>query len=153
MSGVNKVILLGRLGGDPEVTTLKSGQVVAKFALATSKSYKDKKGKKGDTTQWHNIVMWQPLAQVAEKYLSKGSLVYLEGELTSRSYDDQQGNKRWFTEIVAHELTMLGGNNKNQESENSTILEEPNTTPWQKIIFNNKRLFKGRIQEANYLTK
>ena len=130
MSGVNKVILLGRLGGDPEVTTLKSGQVVAKFSLATSKSYKDKQGKKVDTTQWHNIVMWQPLAQVAEKYLSKGSLVYLEGEITSRSYDDQQGNKRWFTEIVAHELTMLGGNNKNQESENSTISEEPNTTPW-----------------------
>ena len=71
MSGVNKVILLGRLGGDPEVTTLKSGQVVAKFSLATSKSYKDKKGKKVDTTQWHNIVMWQPLAQEAEKYLSK----------------------------------------------------------------------------------
>lgn len=130
MSGVNKVILLGRLGGDPEVTTLKSGQVVAKFSLATSKSYKDKQGKKVDTTQWHNIVMWQPLAQVAEKYLSKGSLVYLEGEITSRSYDDAQGNKRWFTEIVAHELTMLGGNNKNQESENSTISEEPNTTPW-----------------------
>jgi len=130
MSGVNKVILLGRLGGDPEVTTLKTGQVVAKFSLATSKSYKDKQGKKVDTTQWHNIVMWQPLAQVAEKYLSKGSLVYLEGELTSRSYDDAQGNKRWFTEIVAHELTMLGGNNKNQESENSTISEEPNTTPW-----------------------
>ena len=130
MSGVNKVILLGRLGGDPEVTTLKSGQVVAKFSLATSKSYKDKQGKKVENTQWHNIVMWQPLAQVADKYLSKGSLVYLEGEITSRSYDDQQGNKRWFTEIVAHELTMLGGNNKNQESENSTILEEPNTTPW-----------------------
>lgn len=130
MSGVNKVILLGRLGGDPEVTTLKTGQVVAKFSLATSKSYKDKQGKKVDTTQWHNIVMWQPLAQVAEKYLSKGSLVYLEGELTSRSYDDAQGNKRWFTEIVAHELTMLGGNNKNQESDNSTISEESNTTPW-----------------------
>ena len=130
MSGVNKVILLGRLGGDPEVTTLKSGQVVAKFSLATSKSYKDKQGKKVDTTQWHNIVMWQPLAQVAEKYLSKGSLVYLEGEITSRSYDDQQGNKRWFTEIVAHELTMLGGNDKAQESENSTISEESNTTPW-----------------------
>lgn len=130
MSGVNKVILLGRLGGDPEVTTLKTGQVVAKFSLATSKSYKDKQGKKVENTQWHNIVMWQPLAQVADKYLSKGSLVYLEGEITSRSYDDQQGNKRWFTEIVAHELTMLGGNNKNQESENSTILEEPNTTPW-----------------------
>lgn len=130
MSGVNKVILLGRLGGDPEVTTLKTGQVVAKFSLATSKSYKDKQGKKVDTTQWHNIVMWPPLAQVAEKYLSKGSLVYLEGELTSRSYDDQQGNKRWFTEIVAHELTMLGGNNKNEESQNSTISEEPNTTPW-----------------------
>lgn len=130
MSGVNKVILLGRLGADPEVTTLKTGQVVAKFSLATSKSYKDKQGKKVDTTQWHNIVMWQPLAQVADKYLSKGSLVYLEGEITSRSYDDQQGNKRWFTEIVAHKLTMLGGNNKNQESENSTISEEPNTTPW-----------------------
>lgn len=130
MSGVNKVILLGRLGGDPEVTTLKTGQVVAKFSLATSKSYKDKQGKKVENTQWHNIVMWQPLAQVAEKYLSKGSLVYLEGELTSRSYDDQQGNKRWFTEIVAHELTMLGGNNKNEESQNSTISEEPNTTPW-----------------------
>lgn len=130
MSGVNKVILLGRLGADPEVTTLKTGQVVAKFSLATSKSYKDKQGKKVDTTQWHNIVMWQPLAQVAEKYLSKGSLVYLEGEITSRSYDDQQGNKRWFTEIVAHKLTMLGGNNKNEESQNSTISEEPNTTPW-----------------------
>lgn len=130
MSGVNKVILLGRLGADPEVTTLKSGQSVAKFSLATSKSYKDKQGKKVDNTQWHNIVMWPPLAQVAEKYLSKGSLVYLEGEITSRSYDDAQGNKRWFTEIVAHELTMLGGNNQEEKNDKNTISEEDMNMPF-----------------------
>jgi single-strand DNA-binding protein len=109
MAGVNKVILVGNLGKDPEVRYLEGGTAVANFSLATTESYKDKQGNRIEQTEWHNIVVWRGLAEVAEKYLKKGSQVYVEGKLRTRSYDDKDGVKRYSTEIVAENMTMLGG--------------------------------------------
>ena len=109
MAGVNKVILVGNLGKDPEVRYLEGGTAVANFSLATTESYKDKQGNRIEQTEWHNIVVWRGLAEVAEKYLKKGSQVYVEGKLRNRSYDDKDGVKRYSTEIVADNMTMLGG--------------------------------------------
>ena len=108
MSGINKVILVGNLGKDPEVRYLEGGTAVAKFPLATSETYKNKEGQKVDSTEWHNIVMWRGLAEIAEKFLKKGSLVYIEGKIRTRAYDDKEGNKRYATEIIADSMTMLG---------------------------------------------
>jgi single-strand DNA-binding protein len=106
---VNKVILIGNLGKDPEVRHLESGVAVANFSIATSESYKDKtSGERKTQTDWHNIVMWRGLADVAEKYLKKGSSVYIEGKLKTRSWDDKEGNTRYTTEVVADNMTMLG---------------------------------------------
>lgn len=107
MSGINKVILVGHLGKDPEVRHLEGGATVATFPLATSESY-TKDGKRVEQTEWHNIVLWRGLAEIAEKYLIKGKLVYIEGKIRTRSWDDKDGNKRYTTEIVADNLTMLG---------------------------------------------
>jgi len=107
MSGINKVILVGHLGKDPEVRHLDGGVAVASFPLATSESY-TKDGKKIEQTEWHNIVLWRSLAEVAGKYLHKGKLVYVEGKLRTRSYEDKEGNRRYVTEIVAENFTMLG---------------------------------------------
>ena len=109
MAGVNKVILVGNLGKDPEVRYLEGGTAVANFSLATTESYKDKQGNRIEQTEWHNIVVWRGLAEGAEKYLKKGSQVYVEGKLRTRSYDDKDGVKRYSTEIVADNMTMLGG--------------------------------------------
>lgn len=109
MAGVNKVILVGNLGKDPEVRTLENGSKVASFSLATSENYKDRNsGETITNTEWHNIVMWRGLAEVAEKYLRKGSQIYIEGKLRSRSYQDKEGVTKYITEIEAKELTMLG---------------------------------------------
>jgi len=106
---VNKVILLGRLGKDPEVRRPESANAaVATFPLATSESYKDKNGEKVETTDWHNVVLWRNLAEITEKYLKKGDQVYIEGKIRTRSYDDKEGNKRFITEIVGENLTLLG---------------------------------------------
>ncbi len=107
MSGVNKVILVGHLGKDPEVRHLEGGATVANFPLATTESY-TKDGRRVEQTEWHNIVVWRGLADVAEKYLQKGKLVYVEGKLRTRSYEDKEGNKKYITEIVADNFTMLG---------------------------------------------
>jgi single-strand DNA-binding protein len=107
MAGVNKVILIGHLGKDPEVRHLENGTAVANFTLATSESYKDKGGNRVDQTEWHNVVVWRGLAEVAEKFLKKGSKVYLEGKIRTRSWEDQTGNKRYTTEIVADTFNML----------------------------------------------
>lgn len=110
MAGVNKVILLGNLGRDPEVRVLENGTKVCSFSLATSESYKDRNS--GETitrTEWHNIVMWRGLADVAERFLKKGSQIYIEGKIQTRSYQDKEGVQKYMTEVVANELTMLGG--------------------------------------------
>ncbi len=109
MAGVNKVILVGNLGKDPEIRHLENGRAVTNFTLATSETYKNKEGNKVTNTEWHNVVLWTPLAEIAEKYLKKGSQVYVEGKLTTRSYDDKDGNKRYITEVVGREMTLLGG--------------------------------------------
>lgn len=107
MSGVNKVILVGRLGKDPEVRNLESGVAVANFTMATSESYKDRTtGEKKEVTEWHNIVLWRGLAEVAQRYLHKGDMVYIEGKLRTRSWE-KDGVTRYTTEIVGDNMTML----------------------------------------------
>jgi len=107
MSGINKVILVGHLGKDPEIRYLEGGVSVTSFPLATSESY-NKDGRKVEQTEWHNIVMWRGLADVAAKYLQKGKLVYIEGKLRTRSFEDKDGFKKYTTEIVAENFTLLG---------------------------------------------
>ncbi len=107
---VNKVILLGNLGKDPEVKYTPSGTPVAKITVATNERFKDKDGQWQDRTEWHNVVLWQRLAEIAGEYLKKGGKVYIEGKLQTRSWDDKQtGQKRYMTEIVANDLVLLGG--------------------------------------------
>ncbi len=108
MSGLNKVILIGNIGKDPEVRYLESGVAIAKFPLATNDSYKNKDGSKVDQTEWHNIVVWRKTAEFAEKYLKKGSLVCVEGKIKTRSWEDKDGNKKYITEIIGDSLTILG---------------------------------------------
>ena len=131
-SSVNKVILIGNLGKDPEVRHLESGVGVANFSIATSENYKDRKtGDRVTQTEWHNVVLWRGLADVAEKYLKKGDKIYIEGKLRTRTWQDQQGNNRYTTEIVADNLTMLGKssdkNTTNNEPAATTQQSSPNT--------------------------
>lgn len=107
MRGLNKVTLIGNLGSDPTVQNLENNISVAKFSLATTEAFKDKNGQTQYNTDWHTIVLWRSLAELAHKYLQKGSLVYVEGKLKTRSYDDKEGIKRYVTEIVAEQLIML----------------------------------------------
>ena len=131
MAGINKVILVGNLGKDPEVRYLEGGTAVANFPIATSETYKDRtSGEKKVATEWHNIVLWRRLAEIAEKYLKKGSQVYIEGKLKTRRWQDKDGNNRYTTEIVGDNLQMLG--KKDESSSNSTYTEQPTnskTTP------------------------
>lgn len=114
MAGVNKVILIGHVGKDPEVRYLDAGVAVANFPLATTEAYKDKTGRRVEQTEWHNVVLWRGLAEVTEKYVRKGSQVYLEGKIRSRSWDDKDGVKRRTTEILVDQMTMLGGKKDDQ---------------------------------------
>lgn len=105
---VNKVILIGNLGKDPEVRHLENGAVVANFSIATSETYTDRTtGERRENTDWHNIVVWRGLAEVVEKYVKKGHKIYVEGRLKTRSWQDKEGNTRYTTEVLADELTML----------------------------------------------
>jgi len=110
MSGsLNKVMLIGNLGKDPEIRTVPAGSKVANFNIATTEKYTDKQGQKVEKTEWHRVVMWRGLAEIAEKYLKKGHTVYIEGKLTTRSWDDPNGQKKYTTEIVGDQMQMLGG--------------------------------------------
>ncbi|PID71249.1 MAG: single-stranded DNA-binding protein [Flavobacteriales bacterium] len=104
----NKVQLIGNLGKNPEVKTFDSGKKMAQFTMATNESYRNAKGEKETETQWHNIVAWNKTAEIAEKYLVKGSEIAIEGKLTTRTYEDKNGSTKYFTEIVCKELLMLG---------------------------------------------
>jgi len=104
---VNKVILLGRLGKDPEIRYTTGGKAVASFSLATSEAWKDDKGDKKQKTEWHNVVIWGKLAEIVEKYVKKGHQIYLEGKIQTRSWEDKEGNKRYTTEIVGNNIVML----------------------------------------------
>lgn len=139
MSGVNKVILIGNLGADPEIRNLESGIKVATINIATGESYKDKNGDRQTHTEWHRIVLWRGLAGVAESYLKKGSQVYIEGRLRTRSYEDQEGKTRYVTEIEARELNMLG------RKEDSGSVPAPTSQPSE---FSNIEVDKSKKSET-----
>ncbi|MFT4879133.1 MAG: single-strand DNA-binding protein [Flavobacteriales bacterium] len=127
MAGINKVILLGNLGRDPEIKHLPSGVAVCSFSIATSESYTDKQsGEKRTNTEWHNIVLWRKLAETAEKYLRKGSQVYIEGKIRTRSWDDEGGQKRYATEVVGDVMQLLGKPDGNQsQPSNAAAQSQP----------------------------
>lgn len=108
-NGVNKVILIGNLGRDPQVMTFDNGVKKASFSIATTETYKSREGTREEIVEWHNIVLWRGLAEVAEKYLQKGNQIYLEGRIRTRQYEDKEGNTRYITEIEGQNMTMLGG--------------------------------------------
>lgn len=121
MSGINKVILIGNLGKDPEVRYLEGGTAVANINLATTENYKDRtSGEWQSQTEWHRVVLWRNLAERAEKYLKTGMQVYVEGKLRTRSWEDKEKNKQYTTEIVADKLTILGRKDDNQNSGNAS---------------------------------
>ena len=134
MSGsVNKVILIGNLGKDPEVRRLENGAVLASFSIATSESYVDKQsGDKKEITDWHDIVLWRGLAEVAEKYLVKGTKIYVEGKLKKRSWQDKEGLTRYSTEVVGDEMTILS-KIENKENNTAPYREEAAKEVLQKI--------------------
>lgn len=110
------MILVGRLGADPEVRVLESGTKVSSIRLATSERYKDRNGNQQESTEWHNVVLWRGLADITEKYLKKGDQVYIEGRIKTRKWTDKDGNDRYSTDIVANEMTMLGGGSGSSNS-------------------------------------
>tara|TARA_B100000902_G_scaffold137256_1_gene135484 strand:- start:22340 stop:22762 length:423 start_codon:yes stop_codon:yes gene_type:complete len=126
MAGVNKVILIGNLGKDPEVKYLDSGVAVANFSLATTENYRNKEGEKVSQTEWHNIVLWRGLAEIAEKWLKKGSSVYIEGKIRTRRWEDKDGNARYTTEILGENMTMLGkrDDNKTESTQDKIVKSE-----------------------------
>jgi len=137
-SSVNKVILVGRLGKDPEVKSTPSGATVAKFSIATDEKFTDKSGERQERTEWHNIVAWNKLAEICGQYLRKGKLVYIEGSLRTDSWDDKEsGQKRYRTEIIAQNMQMLdrkgddeggsssySGSRRNSESSATTVADD-----------------------------
>lgn len=125
MSGINKVILVGHLGKDPEARQLDGGVSVVSFPLATSETF-NKDGRKVEQTEWHNIVMWRGLADVAAKFLHKGKLVYIEGKLRTRSFEDKEGIKKYTTEVVAENFTLLG---RKTDFENEGISSRQSSKP------------------------
>ena len=109
MGSVNKVILLGNLGGDPESKALPSGQAVCNFSIATTETYKDRNEQQQEKTEWHRIVVYGKVGENAAKYLKKGRQVYIEGKLSTRSWDDKEGKKHYMTEVVANQVVFIGG--------------------------------------------
>jgi single-strand DNA-binding protein len=128
---VNKVILIGNLGKDPEVRRLENGSIVANFPLATSETYVDRTtGERKESTDWHNVVLWRGLAEIAEKYARKGTKVYIEGKLKNRSWTDKDGNTRYTTEVLADEMTLLTPKgDQNTETPSGTQAPYPVNTP------------------------
>lgn len=123
---LNKVILIGRLGRDPEVRYMPNGEAVCNFSVATSESWKDSNGQKQERSEWHNVTMYRKLAEIAGKYLTKGSQVYLEGKIQSRKYQGKDGIERTAYEIIANEMKMLGGgNDSGQQFAQHTPPEQP----------------------------
>ena len=122
---VNKVILVGNVGKDPEVRPLESGAAVAAFPLATTERYKDKSGVLQDQTEWHNIICWRNLAELAEKYINKGSQLYIEGKIRTRSWTDKEGAKRYTTEIVADNIRLLGKRESSSENNGFNTTAQP----------------------------
>ena len=132
-SSVNKAILIGRLGKDPETKTTQGGVAISRFSMATDESWKDQNGEQQQRTEWHNIVAWRRLAEICGQYLSKGKLVYVEGRIQTRSWEDPEGNKKYTTEIQADKMVMLSNEKSNSESEtlpkDTAVFEVKNNTP------------------------
>jgi len=128
---VNKAILVGNVGKDPEIRHLEGGTSVARFTLATSETYKNKSGELVTNTEWHNIVAWRQLADLAEKYIRKGRQLYVEGKITNRQFDDKDGNKRYITEIVADNIRLLGRKEENAAHKDAVTgrAADESTTP------------------------
>jgi single-strand DNA-binding protein len=125
MAGINKVIIVGRLGNDPEVKTIGNGQTVTRISVATSEQWTDKEGKKQEKTEWHRITTWGKLAEICGKHLSKGRQVYVEGRLQTNSWEDQQGQKRYSTEIVANTVQFLGAPSDREQSSSASSNSHP----------------------------
>jgi single-strand DNA-binding protein len=123
---VNKVILIGRLGKDPETRYMPNGEAVTNATLATSENWKDKSGVKQEKTEWHNLVFYRRLAEVAGEYLKKGSMIYVEGKLQTRKWQDKEGKDRYTTDIIVNEMTMLGGKSTGGSFE---VVEEQQSAP------------------------
>jgi single-strand DNA-binding protein len=119
MRGVNRVVLIGNLGKDPDLQHLEGNIAVAKFPLATTETYKDRNGTLISQTEWHTVVLWRGLADLAQKYLHKGSLIYLEGRIRTRSWEDKDKNKRFITEIIGDNLVMLDKRKEHTENNNN----------------------------------
>ncbi|MCK5391449.1 MAG: single-stranded DNA-binding protein [Deltaproteobacteria bacterium] len=122
---VNKVMLIGNLGRDPEIRYTTGGQAVANFTLATTEKYTNKAGEKQEDTEWHRIVAWGRLAEICGEYLTKGRMVYIEGSIKTRSWEDKEGNTKWTTEIVARNMQMLGGQGGRSESSSTPSEKVP----------------------------
>jgi single-strand DNA-binding protein len=130
MAGINKAIIIGRLGQDPEVRYTPDGTAVANFSIATSEEWKDKNsGEKKERTEWHNIVAWRKLGEICGEYLSKGRQVYIEGRIQTRSWEDKDGNKRYKTEIIASDVQFLGGRDSANAAGPSTSAPDMGGSP------------------------
>ena len=114
--GVNKVILVGNLGNDPEIRYMPNGDAVCNLSIATSESWKDKQGQQQERTEWHRLTMYRKLGEIAAEYLKKGSQIYVEGKLQTRKWQDQQGNDKYTTEVICDQMQMLGGRDNNQQA-------------------------------------
>ncbi len=129
MASVNKVILIGNLGKDPDLRYTPGGQAVASFTMATNEKWRDKEGNMQDKTEWHNIVVWGRQAEIAKEYLAKGRPAYIEGRLQTRSWDDKDGNKRYITEIVAQRIQFLGSREQGAGASSGSGGEMPPEAP------------------------
>lgn len=123
-NGVNKVILIGNLGRDPEIQTFDNGVKKASFSVATTEGYRNREGERATHTEWHNVVLWRGLAEVAEKYLKKGNSVYIEGRIRRRDYEDENKQKRYIFEILGDNMTMLGSAPRRDESPGGDYREQ-----------------------------
>ncbi len=137
MRGINKVTLIGHLGKDPEIRVLENGDCMAKFSIATTETYKDKTGERKEQTEWHNIVLWRGLAEIAQKYLHKGNVVYIEGKLQTRNWE-QEGVRKNITEIVGDNMVLL---ERNKNSTETSAITPPDTTTSTDIFTNDNSGF------------
>lgn len=129
MASVNKVVLIGSLGKDPEVRFMPNGEAVCNFSIATSENWKDKAGAKQERTEWHNIVMYRKLAEIAGEYLKKGAPVYIEGKLQTRKWQTKEGQDRYTTEIIADQMQMLGSKAQSNDSGDTSYQPKENNAP------------------------
>lgn len=134
MSNLNKVMIIGRLGQDPEVRYMPSGKAVANLSVATSEKWKDQNGEKQERTEWHRISAFDKLAEIMEKYLTKGSQVYIEGKLQTRKYQAKDGSDRYTTEIIAHQMQMLGGGERKEQKREQRSAPAQDEVPFEDSI-------------------